>query len=53
MGLLAYGYLNIVSTLLLFAFYFPPSFKMKHRNESRLQIVKNIDYVGISISQQV
>jgi hypothetical protein len=42
--------LNIISTLLLFAFYFPPSFKMKHRKESKLQIVKHIGYVGILIS---
>lgn len=41
--------LNITSTLLLLLFYFPPSFKMKHSKESRLHIVKHIDYVGISI----
>jgi MFS family permease len=41
--------LNVVSTILLSLFYFPPSFRMKHSRESRLQIIKEIDYLGILI----
>jgi hypothetical protein len=37
---------NFVSGLLFFLFYFPPTFKMKFNDRTKMQQVKDFDYVG-------
>ncbi|KAH6673045.1 fungal trichothecene efflux pump [Halenospora varia] len=38
--------LNSITAILYFFFYFPPNFNAKHRTESKLQLIKEFDYVG-------
>lgn len=37
---------NGVATLLYITFYHPPTFKMKHGNDSKLAYIRNFDYIG-------
>lgn len=37
---------NSLATASFFAFYHPPTFRMKYERTSRMQIIKNFDYVG-------
>lgn len=39
--------LNFVSLACFYLFYFPPTFKMKHRSETKRDYVKQTDVVGI------
>jgi MFS family permease len=38
---------NLITALLYFLFYSPPTFRMKHGDDSVAKWVKNFDYVGL------
>ena len=38
---------NTLSTVLWFSFYHPPTFHMLHKSKSRMQIVKDFDFLGL------
>ena len=40
---------NLVPAALYASFYFPPTFRMKHRDDSISAWVKNFDYVGLTL----
>lgn len=40
---------NVTALVLWTLFYFPPNFRVKHGNESKIQWLKNFDYVGTAL----
>lgn len=41
--------LNAVSVLLWYFFYYPPTFHMLHKNQTALQLLKDFDYIGLTL----
>ena len=39
--------INLITSLLYFLFYYPPTFHQKHGSDSLVTWIKNFDYVGL------
>jgi len=37
---------NAISGILYFFFYHPPTFEMKHKRRSKMQVFKDFDFIG-------
>jgi hypothetical protein len=37
---------NVLSGLLYFLFYHPPTFQQKHKRKSKMQVFKDFDFIG-------
>lgn len=38
--------INVIATVLYFVCYHPPTFQEKHQTQSKMEVVKNFDYIG-------